>query len=99
MGIEVVQQAMLTGAIDGGTLLEPSATLVTERDPRTKRIVNSPDMFPNIPGVVVAASGGLIKSRPDLAERFVGLFHRATERLAANRPRRRRSCAPPSAAT
>lgn len=81
MGIEVVQQAMLSGAIDGGTLLEPSATLVIERDPRTKRIVNSPDMFPNIPGVVVAASGSLIKSRPDLAEHFVGLFHRATEQI------------------
>jgi len=81
MGIEVVQQAMLTGAIDGGTLLEPSATLVSERDPRIKRIVNSPDMFPNIPGVVVAASGILIKSRPKVAERFVGLFHRATERV------------------
>ena len=81
MGIEVVQQAMLTGAIDGGTLLEPSVTLVSERDPRIKRIVNSPDMFPNIPGVVVAASGDLIKNRPDLAERFVGLFHRATEQI------------------
>lgn len=79
MGIEVVQQAMLTGAIDGGTLLEPSATLVSERDPRIRRIVNSPDMFPDIPGVVVAASGRLLKDRPELAERFVGLFHRATE--------------------
>jgi len=79
MGIEVVQQAMLTGAIDGGTLLEPSATLVPERDPRIKRIVNSPDMFPNIPGVVVAASGELLKARPEAAERFVALFHRATE--------------------
>lgn len=83
MGIEVVQQAMLTGAIDGGTLLEPSATLVSERDPRIKRIVNSPDMFPNIPGVVVAASEALLKSRPEAAERFVGLFHKATERIRA----------------
>ena len=81
MGIEVVQQAMLTGAIDGGTLLEPSATLVSERDPRIRRIINSPDMFPDIPGVVVAASGGLAKTRPDLVERFVGLFHRATEQI------------------
>lgn len=81
MGIEVVQQAMLTGAIDGGTLLEPSATLVSERDPRLKRIVNSPDMFPNLPGVVVAASGALVESRPAVAERFVGLFQRATEQI------------------
>lgn len=81
MGIEVVQQAMLTGAIDGGTLLEPSVTLVTERDPRIKRIVNSPEMFPDIPGVVVAASGTLLKNQPDLAERFLGLFLRATQQI------------------
>jgi NitT/TauT family transport system substrate-binding protein len=87
MGIEVVQQAMLTGAIDGGTLLEPSATLVPERDPRVKRIVNSPDMFPNIPGVVVAASGELQKTRPDVVDRFVALFHRATE-LVRSDPRK-----------
>ncbi|MCU4181825.1 ABC transporter substrate-binding protein [Bosea sp. BH3] len=84
MGIEGVQQAMLTGAIDGGTLLEPSATLVPERDPRIKRIVNSPDMFPNIPGVVVAASGELQKARPDAADRFVALFHRATELIRSD---------------
>lgn len=82
MGIEVVQQAMLASAIDGGTLLEPSATLVIERDPRVRRIVNSPDMFPNIPGVVVAASGAFLKNQAQAAERFVGLFHRATEIVA-----------------
>ncbi|WP_170181777.1 ABC transporter substrate-binding protein [Phreatobacter stygius] len=82
MGIEVVQQAMLAGAIDGGTLLEPSATLVTERDPRIRRIVNSPGMFPNIPGVVVAASGAFLKSQAQAAERFVGLFVQATEIVA-----------------
>lgn len=81
MGIEVVQQAMLTGAIDGGTLLEPSATLVPERDPRIKRIVNSPDMFPDLPGVVLAASGSLLQTRPAVAERFVALFLQATELL------------------
>lgn len=79
MGIEVVQQAMLTGAIDGGTLLEPSATLVPERDPRIRRIVNSPQMFPDVPGVVLAASGALIAHQRAAAERFVGLFLRATE--------------------
>ena len=49
MGIEAVQQAMLAGAVDGGTVLEPSATLVTRRDPRLRRIVNAPEMFPAFP--------------------------------------------------
>lgn len=83
MGIEVVQQAMLTGAIDGGTLLEPSATLVPERDPRIKRIVNSPQMFPDVPGVVLAASGALIRDQRAAAERFVALFLRASASLKA----------------
>ncbi|WP_420102956.1 ABC transporter substrate-binding protein [Bosea sp. (in: a-proteobacteria)] len=83
MGIEVVQQAMLTGAIDGGTLLEPSATLVPERDPRIKRIVNSPQMFPDVPGVVLAASGALIRDQRAAAERFVALFLRASALLKA----------------
>jgi NitT/TauT family transport system substrate-binding protein len=100
MGIEVVQQAMLTNAIDGGTLLEPSATLVSERDPRIKRIVNSPDMFPNIPGVVVAASGALHEEPAGgggTLRRAVPQGNR-TDRVRSRR-RSRRSCWPGSAAT
>lgn len=85
MGIEVVQQAMLAGGIDAATLLEPAATLVPDRDPRIRRIVNSPDMLPDLPGVVVAASGRFLKEQPAAAERFVGLFARATE-IVRNRP-------------
>jgi NitT/TauT family transport system substrate-binding protein len=79
MGIEAVQQAMLAGAIDGATLLEPSATLVSERDSRIRRIVEAPQMFPNIPGVVLAASGAFLASQPAATERFVAAFIKATE--------------------
>ncbi|QCK87659.1 ABC transporter substrate-binding protein [Phreatobacter aquaticus] len=83
MGIEVVQQAMLAGGIDGATLLEPAATLVPDRDPRIKRIVNSPAMFPDLPGVVLAASGTFLAEQAAAAERFVGLFVKATETVKA----------------
>ncbi|MCP8938770.1 ABC transporter substrate-binding protein [Alsobacter sp. SYSU M60028] len=79
MGIEAVQQAMLTGAVDGGTLLEPSVTIVTDRDPRIKRIAVATEMFPQIPGVVIAVSGAFLKAQPDAAERFVAQAIRATE--------------------
>lgn len=82
MGIETVQQAMLAGGLDGATLLEPAATLVPDRDPRVKRIVNAPQMFPNVPGVVLSASGAFLARHPAAAERLVGAFVRATEVVA-----------------
>jgi len=87
MGIETVQQAMLAGALDGATLLEPSATLVPDRNPRVKRIVNAPQMFPDVPGVVLSASGRFLAGQPAAAERLVGAFVRATE-LVRSQPAR-----------
>jgi NitT/TauT family transport system substrate-binding protein len=81
MGIEAVQQAMLAGAVDGGTVLEPSATLVTERNPRLRRIVNAPEMFPDIPGVVFAITRQFEVSNPGGVETLVRLLVRATDLL------------------
>jgi NitT/TauT family transport system substrate-binding protein len=81
MGIEAVQQAMLAGAIDGGTLLEPSLTLVLERDPTARQIIVSTDMFPRIPGVVIAARGELIREHTDAVISFVAHVIKATRQL------------------
>ena len=47
MGIDAVQGAMLTGAVDGATVLEPSLTLVRERsaDVRGRRLLLVDDVF------------------------------------------------------
>ncbi|MGA8601531.1 MAG: ABC transporter substrate-binding protein, partial [Beijerinckiaceae bacterium] len=79
IGIEALQGAILAGAIDGGTVLEPSATIVQRRDPRLKAIATARDMFPDIPGVVIAATGAFEKAHADAVQTIVGLVIRATE--------------------
>jgi sulfonate transport system substrate-binding protein len=79
IGIEALQGAILAGAIDGGTVLEPPATIVQRRDPRLKAIATARDMFPDIPGVVIAATGAFEKAHADAVQTIVGLVIRATE--------------------
>jgi NitT/TauT family transport system substrate-binding protein len=79
IGIEALQGAILAGAVDGGTVLEPSATIVRRRDPRLKVIATARDMFPDIPGVVIAATGAFEKAHPEAVETMVSLVLRATD--------------------
>jgi NitT/TauT family transport system substrate-binding protein len=79
IGIEALQGAILAGAVDGGTVLEPSATIVRGRDPRLKVIATARDMFPDIPGVVVAATGAFETAHADAVETMVALVMRATD--------------------
>jgi NitT/TauT family transport system substrate-binding protein len=85
MGIDAVQQALLSGSVDGGTALEPSATIVLARNPRFVRVINATDMFPAIPGVVIAATGNFLRTQPANVDKLVGLVKRATA-LIANEP-------------
>ena len=84
MGIDAVQQAILAGSVDGATVLEPSATIVMQRNPKLKMLVTARDMFPDIPGVVMAATGAFEKASPDALEKVVGLFARATDLIRKN---------------
>jgi NitT/TauT family transport system substrate-binding protein len=84
MGIDAVQQAVLAGSVDGATVLEPSATIVLQRNPKLKMLLTARDMFPDIPGVVMAATGAFEKASPDALEKMVGLFARATELIRKN---------------
>lgn len=84
MGIDAVQQAVLSGTVDGATVLEPSATIVMQRNPKLKMLVTARDMFPEIPGVVMAATGAFEKASPDALEKVVGLFARATDLIRKN---------------
>jgi NitT/TauT family transport system substrate-binding protein len=79
IGIEALQGAILAGAVDGGTLLEPSATIVQKRDPRLKTIATARDMFPDVPGVVFSATGAFEKAHPEAVEIMVGLVIRAAQ--------------------
>jgi NitT/TauT family transport system substrate-binding protein len=84
LGIDGVQQALLAGAVDGGAVLEPWATLIRIRDPGIEAIASAPQMFPGIPGVAIAATQRFADSRPDALQDFVGLMIRATALLQEN---------------
>lgn len=84
MGIEAVQQAMLSGAIDGGTVLEPSLTLVLERKAGTRTIAYSTQMFPNLPGVVVSATEAFMAARPEAVLTLIRLAARARDLIVSD---------------
>ena len=79
IGIEAAQLAMLSGAVDAATLLEPSATIVLGRNPRLKTVTTAREMFPDIPGVVFAVSRKMIVERRDDVRLLVDLVIRATD--------------------
>jgi len=84
MGIEAVQQAMLTGAVEGGTVLEPALTIVQTRKPEVKTIAFAPQMYPNLPGVVVSATEAFLKQQPDAAVAIVRLAARARKLILSD---------------
>ena len=79
LGIDATQQAMLSGAVDGATLLEPSLTIALARDPKLTLIATATQMFTDIPGVVVAISGAFATAHSDDVDHFVGMVARATD--------------------
>jgi NitT/TauT family transport system substrate-binding protein len=83
MGIDATQQALLTGAVDGATIREPAATIVTQRNPAIKLVALGGEMFPNQPGTVVAVSGVLTKD-PQATQTLVNLIVRAVELIKAD---------------
>lgn len=78
MGIDATQQALLTGAVEGGTIREPAATIVTGRNPAIKLVALGGEMFPNQPGTVVAVSGALNKD-PQTTQVLVNLVVKAVD--------------------
>lgn len=81
VGIDAIQQAVLAGAVDGATVLEPSATIALGRNPRLKAIVSALDMFPGIPGVAIAVSQRVLTQQRAAILSLVKQHVRATKLL------------------
>jgi NitT/TauT family transport system substrate-binding protein len=64
MGIDATQQALLTGAVDGATIREPTDTIVQQRNKAIKIVALGGEMFPDQPGTVLAVSGDFLKKNP-----------------------------------
>jgi NitT/TauT family transport system substrate-binding protein len=84
MGIDAVQQAVLSGAVDGGTVLEPAHTIVLNRDPKLSSLLTATQMFDDIPGVVIAVSGAFAKTHPEAVDKLVALSVRASKFIDTN---------------
>ena len=77
MGIDATQQALLTGAVDGATIREPTDTIVQQRDPRIRIVALGGEMFPNQPGTVVAFSGAFLTKNQAGVQKLVDALVKA----------------------
>lgn len=71
MGIDATQQAILAGAVDGGTVREPALTILQSRNPQIKLVAGGEEVFPGQPGTVVAVSGAFATKNPDAVQAIV----------------------------
>jgi NitT/TauT family transport system substrate-binding protein len=77
MGIDATQQAVLVGAVEGGTLREPAVTIVTGRDPSIRLLALGGEMFPNQPGTVLAITQRFLDREPAASQAMVSAMVRA----------------------
>ncbi len=79
MGIEAMEGAILAGAVDGGTVLEPALSIVLARDPRLTLIIPGGAMFPGIPGIAIGVSGRFAAKNPDAVTALIQGLVASTE--------------------
>jgi len=79
VGEDRVQQLLLSGAVDAGSILEPILTIVQEHDRNARILATGNAMFPDQPGAIVAVSEHVISASPEAVSQLVALHIRATE--------------------
>ncbi|MBY6266010.1 twin-arginine translocation signal domain-containing protein [Azospirillum sp. 412522] len=84
MGEQPLQQALLTGAIDGASILEPILTLVQSRLQDAAIVAKAGSMFPKQPGAVLAVTEEAIARNRDAVAALVKLHIRATAFAKSN---------------
>ncbi|MEJ0068901.1 MAG: ABC transporter substrate-binding protein [Pseudomonadota bacterium] len=83
-GEDEVQRLLLSGSVDGASIVEPILSLVLERD-RASRIIASPHlMMPNHPGAVVLATSEVIAQSREQIAKLVELHVKAVAFAAAH---------------
>lgn len=87
MGIDATQQALLTGAVDGATIREPTDTIVQQRNAAIKIVALGGEMFPAQPGTVVAISGAFLTKNTDAVQKLVNALVKA-DSLIKSDPKR-----------
>ena len=90
MGIDATQQALLSGAVDGGTIREPTDTIVQQRNKAIKIVALGGEMFPDQPGTVMAVSGDFLMKNPQGVQALVNGVVRAIDLIKSD-PKRARA--------
>jgi len=83
-GAAQVQQALLTGAVDGAAILEPIVTALLNESEGAKVVAHGSQMFAGQPGAVLAVREKLLQQHPDLVRALVGAHMKATKLLNDN---------------
>lgn len=76
-----IEQALLSGAIDGAVVLEPTATLVLSKLPQAKVIAHGSQLLPHQPGAVLVVREKLLHDNPQLVQHLVAAQIDATRLL------------------
>lgn len=84
MGIDATQQAILAGAVDGGSVREPALTILQTRNPQIKLIAGGEEVFPGQPGTVVAVSGAFATKNPQAVQNLVSGLVKAAALIQAD---------------
>jgi NitT/TauT family transport system substrate-binding protein len=84
MGIDATQQALLSGAVDGATIREPTDTIVQQRNKAIKIVALGGEMFPDQPGTVLAVSGDFLKKNPQGVQALVNGVVRAIDLIKSD---------------
>lgn len=80
-GAAQVQQALLTGAVDGAAILEPVVAIVLDKIPEARVVASGSELFPGQPGAVLAVREGVIAAYPETVQELVAAHDRATRKL------------------
>lgn len=80
-GAAQVQQALLTGAVDGAAILEPIVSITKSRLKGAKVVASGSELFPSQPGAVLVVREGLIADHPAIVQALVTAHARATDVL------------------
>ena len=80
-GAAQVQQALLTGAVDGAAILEPVVSIISSKLPAARVVAQGSQLFPNQPGAVLVVRDKLLKEHPQLVQALVAAHVQATEQL------------------
>ena len=85
-GAAQVQQALLTGAVDGAAILEPVVSAVTTKIADARVIAAGSELFKDQPGAVLVMRESLLAENPEWARKWVAEHVKATQALANNAP-------------